>query len=104
ILEIGLLANILSAPGGLTPYNLIFFDIFIEPELIAASLLASWVVLPLTLVNCLTVAALITFMHKSREMLDILSTNAYTVYSASIGLQVMVAVVCFLWVNSTYRE
>jgi hypothetical protein len=104
VLELGLIMNILAAPGGLSSFNLIFFDVFIEVELIAASLLASWVVLPLALFNCLLTAAFITFMHKTPDLLQLLKSSPYTVYSSSIGLQIMVSVVIFLWVSSTFRE
>jgi hypothetical protein len=104
VLELGLIMNVLSAPGGLSPFNLIFFDIFIEVELIAASLLASWIVLPLALFNCFLTVAFITFMHKTPELLQLLKSSPYTVYSSSIGLQIMVSVVIFLWVSSTFRE
>src|SRR5579884_2310834 len=104
VLELGLIMNILAAPGGLSSFNLIFFDVFIEVELIAASLLASWVVLPLALFNCLLTAGFITFMHKTPDLVQLLKASPYTVYSSSIGLQIMVSVVIFLWVSSTFRE
>jgi len=104
ILEVGLTLNILITPGGLSPFILSIFDAFITAELVAASLLAPWVTLPLTLGNCLLCAALITFMPKTPEMLQLLRVEAYNVYTGTMGLQIMVAVVCFLWVSSTFRE
>lgn len=99
-----LITSILNTPGGLSPSTLSVLDIFVTVEIIAASLLASWVVLPLTLGNCLLVAALITFLPKTPAMLQVLQAGAYTSYANPILLQAVTAVAMFLWVSSTFRE
>ena len=104
VFEVGLILNIFATPGGLSPFLVSIFDIFLTIDVIAASLLASWVVLPLTLGNCLLVAALITFMPKTPAMLQVLHIEAYSVYADPIVLQVVTAFAMFLWVNSTFRE
>jgi hypothetical protein len=103
-LELGLLLNILVSPGGLSPFVLSIFDFFAIPELVAASLLTSWLVLPLMLSNCLIVVLLITFMPKTPEMIQMLQVQGYNAYTDSIVLQLITSLVVFLWVSSTYKE
>jgi hypothetical protein len=104
VLTVGLIANILATPGGLSPFLLSLFDFFIVSELIAASLITPWATLPVTLINCLITLGLITFLPKTPDMIQLLHTQAYNVYADSIELQILVAVVAFLWVNSSYTE
>ena len=103
-LEVGLVVSILVDPNGFSPFTLGIFDFFVVPELVAASLLTSWLVLPVTLSNCLIVVVMITFMPKTPEMIQLLHRQAYNVYADSIMVQVVAALVAFLWVNSTYKE
>ncbi len=102
--EIGVTASILGPGVLLHPGSLINFYFFIVSELIAASLLIPWVTLPLTLSNCLLTAAMITFMPKAPDMIQDLHNRAFYIYAYPIEIQLLVAMVCFLWASSTFRE
>jgi hypothetical protein len=101
---VGLTADFLVTPGGLSPFLLSIFDFYIGSELVAASLIAPWAALPVTLINCLITVGLITFLPKTAEMISVLHIEGYNVYADPIELQIMVAVITFLWVSSAYRE
>ena len=104
VLEVGLTVNILTHPGGLSPLLMTLFNFFVAPELVAASLIVPWAALPVTLMNCLITIALITYAPKTPEMVQVLRAGSYSTYANAIQIQVMVAVVVFLWVSSTYKE
>jgi hypothetical protein len=106
VLVLGLVADFLVTPGGLNTFLLSFFDFFIGSELVAASLITPWAVLPVTLVNCLITVGLITFMPKTPEVIQLMHDKVFGfyVYSNSVEIQILVSVMIFLWASSTYYE
>ena len=102
--EIGVIASILAPGSVLRSEALIDFNFFIVAELVAASLLTPWVTLSLTLSNCLITAAIITFTPKAPELIQDLQYRAFYIYTYPIEIQLLVTMVCFLWVRSTFRE
>ncbi len=102
--EIGVIASIWAPGSVLRSEALIDFNFFIVAELVAASLLTPWVTLPLTLSNCLITAAMITFMPKAPDLIQDLHDRAFYIYAYPIEIQILVAIVCFLWASSTFRE
>jgi hypothetical protein len=103
-LEVGLTLTLIVTPGGFGPLDVELVDNYILGELITASLFAPWIVLPLTLVNCIVTVALIRFLPKTPEVLQAAQTHAFQTYANSMVLQITVAITLFLWVSSTFRE
>jgi hypothetical protein len=102
--EVGVIASIWAGGILLRSEALTGFYFFIVAELIAASLLTPWVTLPLTLSNCLITAAMITFLPKAPDLIQDLQYKAFYIYAYPIEIQILVAIVCFLWASSTFRE
>jgi len=105
-LEVGMILNIMqvSAAGGLSSFNLSLLDILIQPELIAVSLFPAWVVLPVAAFNCVFIAGCLMFLPKTAELAHALSLAAYNAYERPIALQIITALVTFLWVSSAIKE
>ena len=106
VLVVGLAINFLVTPGGLSAFLLSFFDFFVGSELVAASLVTPWAVLPVTLINCLITLGFITFMPKTPEVIQLMHDRifGFYVYADSVEIQILVSVMIFLWVSSTYNE
>jgi len=104
ILTAGLALGILFTPGGLTASLLPIFDFFAINGLIAASLPLPWLTLPITLFDCLFTMAALTLLPKSPEIAKLMQTQPFVTYSGPLEIQIIVAVMTFLWVSSTYRE
>jgi len=80
------------------------FDFFAINGLIAASLPLPWLTLPITLFDCLFTMAALTLLPKSPEIAKLMQTQPFVTYSGPLEIQIIVAVMTFLWVSSTYRE
>jgi len=102
--EIGLIGTIVLVDKRVDIFVLINFFLLIGPELIAAEMIAPWVTFPITLANCLITVGMIAFMPKTPDVAFALHRAPFSIYTGPIQIQIMVSVVCFLWVSSTYRE
>ena len=104
--EIGMILNILnvSAAGGFSSFNLPLLDILAQPELIAVSLFPAWIVLPVAAFNCIFIWGCLTFLPKTAELAHTLSFAAYNAYERPLALQIITALVTFLWVSSAIQE
>ncbi len=98
--NIALFFALLTWPGGLNANTLPIFDIFIEPELIAVSLLPAWSVFVVAALDGIFCWAAITFMPHTSDLAQILASNKYEVMARPIALLTIVAVVTYLWVRS----
>jgi hypothetical protein len=104
-LEIGMFYNIfnLSMAGALNSYNLPLFDILVIPELIAVSLFPAWFVLPVGAFNCLSIAACLLFLPKTTDLQHALVVAAYNIYERPIAIQIVTALISYLWVSSAIQ-
>ncbi len=92
--------------GGLSPMELLFFAILIQPTLLAVSLFPPKVSLPLGGFNSAFIAAALFFLPKSPELLYYLSvpTFAFIIYFNPISNQIFTTLVSILWANSALGE
>ncbi len=102
--EMGVIACILLTDREVNAHLVAQIFFFLAPELIAAEMITPWVTFPVTLGNCLITAGMIAFFPKTPEVMFSLHAYFYVIYGAPIVMQMLVAVICFLWVSSTYKE
>jgi len=80
------------------------FDVLLVSELIAVSLLPALSVFPVALSNMLFTLAVLLFAPRTMELQMVLtSTMAYNTILQPLGLQLIVAVVSYIWVRSALR-
>ncbi len=104
VIDLGCGLMLLTSPNGLDVANLPVFDVLIVSELIAVSLLPAISVFPIALVNMLFIIGDIIFQPHTPAMNMLLSSGmAYDAVAQPIGLQIIVAVVTYLWVRSALR-
>jgi hypothetical protein len=89
---------------GVTSLILIDSFFFLAPELIAAETIAPWVTFPVTFCNCILTVVLIHFLPRTPDLALALDRAPYFFYAVPVEIQILVSVVCFLWVSSTYKE
>ncbi len=97
---LGLSIFLLITPGRLDIINQANFYIPIEIELLAVSLLPAWSVFLVTLYNALLIEALLFFKPHTPAFDRLLAVSGYQVNLQPILLQIIVAVVSYLWVQS----
>ncbi|MBV9708187.1 MAG: hypothetical protein JO125_12350 [Chloroflexi bacterium] len=90
-------------PGGLQISNLPVFDLLLESTLVAVAFFPAWSVFPVALLNCLLIWATLTFEPHTPELGVFLNTQIYNALVRPIILQIIVAVVTYLWVHSATR-
>jgi uncharacterized coiled-coil protein SlyX len=106
VLELSLGLNVIFAGlnGGLTIFALPFFDLLVLGELLAVSLLPEGVVFLAAAINVLFIAVTFQVLPKTHEFAAMLqSPSAVDALARPIAIQIMVAVVTFLWVRSAKR-
>jgi hypothetical protein len=102
VVNLGCSVTLLTTPGGLDVVNLPVFDILIVSELIAVSLLPAESVFLVALTNALFTFIDITFQHHTAALSRFLASNTgYTAIIHPLSLQIIVAVVTYIWVRST---
>jgi len=92
--------------GGLSPMELLFFAILIQPTLLAVSLFPPKVSLPLGGLNSAFIAAALFFLPKSPELQYDLSVPswAFIIYFIPIVNQIFLTLVSILWATSALGE
>ena len=104
VIDLGCGLMLLTSPMGLDVANLPVFDVLIVSELIAVSLLPAVSVFPVALGNILFISGDIALQPHMPALNQLLvSDMAYDVIAQPIGLQIIVAVVTYLWVRSALR-
>ena len=98
--ELALIAAIVTT-NPLDVFNLPLFDLLIISELLAVSLLPSRNVFLLALFNVSFIWADLTFQPHTSLLTNTLQTQFYNSLARPAGLQLIVAVVAYLWVRST---
>src|SRR5207245_1463190 len=105
VIDLGCGLMLLTSPNGLDVANLPVFDVLIVSELIAVSLLPAVSVFPVALVNMLFIIGDIIFQPHTPALNVLLSSSmAYDAVAQPIGLQIIVAVVTYLWVRSAHLQ
>jgi hypothetical protein len=101
VVDLGCGLMLLTSPNGLGIENLPIFDALIISELIAVSLISARSVFPVALGNILfTIGDLILQPHTSAMQKLLAEGLGYTVLIPPISLQIIVAIVTYLWVRS----
>ncbi len=104
VIDLGCGLMLLTSPMGLDVSNLPVFDVLLVSELIAVSLLPALSVFPVALGNILFTIAVLMFAPRTMELNMVLTSNmAYDTILQPIGLQIIVALVCYIWVRSALR-
>src|SRR5712692_8895255 len=104
VIDLGCGLMLLTSPMGLDVANLPVFDVLIVSELIAVSLLPAVSVFPIALGNILFILGDIALQPHTSALNQLLASGmAYDVIVQPIGLQIIVAVVTYLWVRSALR-
>jgi hypothetical protein len=102
VVSLGCCLTVLTAPGGLDVGNLPIFDVLIVSELIAVSLLPAESVFLVAMTNALFTFVDITFQPHTAALGHFLASNmGYTAIAHPVSLQIVVAVVTYIWVRST---
>jgi hypothetical protein len=104
VIDLGCGLMLLASPMGLDVGDLPVFDVLLVSELIAVSLLPSISVFPVALSNILFILAVIALMPHTMALNMMLSSSmAYTTVAQPVSLQLVVAVVAYVWVRSALR-
>lgn len=103
MLELAFLMVTLTSPGGLSIRNLSTFDLITLTELVAVSLLPPKSVLPVTIYNVIFTWAVITFFPKSADFPILNTPTYYGILIRPITLQIIVAIITYLWVQGATR-
>ncbi|HEY0756819.1 MAG TPA: hypothetical protein VGD98_22900 [Ktedonobacteraceae bacterium] len=97
--EISFITITLTSPLGLTTRSLTTFELIILTELMAVSLLPPKSVFLLMLCNNAFTWAAITFMHHTPDLILSPLSAYYSVLASPLILQIIVAIVTYLWVQ-----
>jgi hypothetical protein len=104
ILDGGIATTVITVKGGLGLVNLPIFDLMIASELIAVSLLAPFSVFIVGLLNCCFIILDVLLEHHAPDLSHYLALSGWAVIIARpLLLQIVVAIVTFLWVDSALK-
>jgi hypothetical protein len=99
VVEIAFIMVVLTSPTGISPRILTIFDLMVLTELMAVSLLPPKSVFLTTLCNCLFTWAAISFLPHTADLLIATPSSYYSALANPIVLQIIVALVTYLWVQ-----
>lgn len=97
--EAAFILVVLTSPTGLSTRSLTTFELIILTELMAVSLLPPKSVFLVMLCNCVFTWAAITFMHHTPDLIVSPLSAYYSVLASPLVLQIIVAIVTYLWVQ-----
>lgn len=104
VIDLGCGLMLLTSPMGLDVSDLPVFDVLLVSLLIAVSLLPAISVFPVALSNILFIGAVIMLQPHTMEMSMVLNSNmAYDTLIQPVSLQIVVAVVSYIWVRNALR-
>ncbi|GLV60070.1 hypothetical protein KDH_68930 [Dictyobacter sp. S3.2.2.5] len=99
-----IMLNLLSAPSGLLTMNgFLTFDLLVFSELLAVSLLPPSSVFVVAALNIGCICADLYLQPHAPDLAHLWAIESYTLLVRPIALQVVVAVVTFLWVRGALR-
>jgi len=102
-IELGLGTSILTIPGGFGVGNLDMLDLLVQAECVTVSLLAPQSVFLVALINSAFFIYVLTLSHVRPELASLLAVDGSRVISSPIILQIIVALVTFLWVSGANK-
>lgn len=104
VIDLGCGLMLLTSPMGLDVSDFPVFDVLLVSELIAVSLLPASSVFPVAFSNILFIIAVIALMPHTMNLNMMLESNmAYNTLVQPVSLQIVVAVVSYVWVRSALR-
>lgn len=104
VVDLGCGLMLLTSPMGLDVGDLPVFDVLLVSELIAVSLLPAVSVFPVALSNIVFIIAMIALQPRTPALNMLLTSNmAYNAVMQPISLQIVVAVVSYVWVRNALR-
>src|SRR5579883_2288919 len=106
-MEVGIVLATLgqAAQGGLTTFNLPQYDLLVQAEFVAVTLLPPASVFFMVFLHSAFIFGTVLFMKHSPDFAVVLTSaaNEYGVFLRPLTLQIIVAVVTYLWVTSAYQ-
>ncbi len=102
-IEIGLSSAALTVRGGFGASNTPMLDLMVQAECVAVSLLMPSSVFFVALINCLFFIYVFNFTPITPELALLLKTDSSRIISYPVILQVIVAIVTYLWVSSANK-
>src|SRR5207253_2965790 len=102
-IEIGLGTSILTVPGQFGVSNLPMLDLMVQAECVAVSLFIPSSVFIVALVNSVFFVCVLNLTPVSPELTLLLKIDGSRIVSTPIILQVIVAIVTYLWVSSANK-
>ncbi len=99
-IEIGLMTSILTTPGGIAPSNLPLFDLLVQALCVSVSLLAPQTVFLVAVMNCIFIVVTLFNGPVTPELYHLVRTDTNRILVQPITLQVIVAIVTFVWASS----
>ena len=99
VVEAAFILVVLTTPTGLSTRSLTTFELIVLTELMAVSLLPPRSVFLVMLCNCVFTWATITFLHHTSDLILKPLSSYYSVLVIPLVLQIIVAIVTYLWVQ-----
>ncbi len=103
VLDLGIANIFLSNAHGLSITALPIYDMFILSELMAVAFLPPVSVLLVALINSIFIFMDVSFQRPAPDLAPLLATSRYEFILGPISLQIVIAVVLFLWAQSALR-
>ena len=104
VVDLGCGLMLLTSPMGLDVSDLPVFDVLVVSLLIAVSLLPAASVFPVAASNIAFIIAILAFQARTPELNMVLSSSmGYNAIVQPISLQIVVAVIAYIWVRSAMR-
>ena len=100
-ITVAFVISLLTTPGGLGAYNLPTFDLLVISELLAVSLLPPEAVFIVGGVNSIFIWLTLIFERRASDLTILFKHSGYSLLIRPIILQIIVAVVTYLWVRGT---
>ena len=99
-IELFLMFDIITTPGGIDVFTLPLFDVLIQADLIAVSLLVPWSGLLCAGINCLFVVLALTVGPHTPLLTHVLRTVPNDTFARPLSLQVVTATIGFVLARS----
>ncbi len=102
-ISIGIPASIITTPGGLSTNSVPLYDLMVQAELFAISLLPAWTVFLVAGLNTTFIVLDFDFQHHTPDLNALVAKAGPEVLARPILLHFIVAIVIYLWVRSAMQ-
>ncbi len=102
-ITIAFIISLLTTPGGIGAYNLPTYDLLVISELLAVSLLPPEAVFIVGGINSVFIWLSLVFARRASDLESLFRHSGYSLLIRPIILQIIVAVVTYLWVRGTQQ-